>query len=610
MWTGYIASFKPTASFMKNKKNYSDIKKFLSIISENKVLLFFVSLATFILIIMGIISSFYFKYIIDKVLESNSINTLHLLSIAIMIMTLFQILFEAVRKHLLLRFSIKVDFQLLSKYITHVLKLPLSIFDKRKTGEIISRMEDVQKVRNALSVVAISVVMDTLMALITGSILLLQASSLFIVTVITIICSTLVIIFYTKPYNIKFRSFMAESANTQAYLVEAINGISTIKSLNAEEIVIKEYEKLQNQVFKHGYELGKIKNIQTVLIDLIDGWSGKLIFWIGMYLILNSQMSLGSLISFTVLLELLISPLRRLVEAHYTLQESLIAVDRLTEVLDLEIEKGKNIPEKIYECLKGDIEFNNVSFTYGFSKTILNKINFKINSGTSVAIVGESGSGKSTLIKLLLKLYIADSGSIMIGNHDIDTLDSFTLRKKIGYVPQDIFLFSGSIYDNIVLHNPEATMNEVEQVCKQVLAHGFITKLSEGYQTKISERGASLSGGERQRIALARAIIGNPDIIIFDEATSQLDSVSEMAIHDMILNLNKRRITTIIVTHRLSTIERCDNIFIIKNGSIVESGSHSDLIAYNGHYAKLWNGMSAQSDYSSNSTDKEKASNL
>ncbi len=475
IWTGYIATFNPDNYFIETNRKDSSIKKLSFIILKNLSTFLTVSILTLALIIMGIISSLYFKYTIDNVMKLESIKTLNIISCIVLVMTTFQALFEMIRKYILLKLSIKIDSELLYKYFTHVVNLPLNIFDKRKSGQFLSRIEDLQKVRDVLSSIFISTFMDIIMVVIVGIVLIFLEPTLFMVTIITIVASSLVIIYFNTPYNKNFKRYLSEFSRTQSYLVEVMNGISTIKSLSAEDIMMKEYKNLQNKVFRYFYKIGKIRIIQTVLIDLIDGWSGKIIFWIGIYFILNENFSLGTLLSYTSLLELLISPLRRIIESNYILHQYIISADRIYDILDIPIESRKNISNEVYNCLKDDIEFKNVSFSYDTSnQEILKNINFKIKSGSMVSIVGESGSGKSTIIKLLLKLYDYDTGQILIGYQDTASLDAYELRKKIGYVQQENFLFSGSIVENITLHNPSATLDDVEQVCKEIGAHEFI----------------------------------------------------------------------------------------------------------------------------------------
>jgi ATP-binding cassette subfamily B protein len=305
-------------------------------------------------------------------------------------------------------------------------------------------------------------------------------------------------------------------------------------------------------------------------------------------------MSLGELFSFNALLGYFLGPLNRLVNLQPKVQEALVSADRIMEILELD-EEFEEDPEKTRvsryirpEKIEGEIQLKNVDFTYGTRRQVLFDINVFIKKGEWVAFVGESGSGKSTLVKLLLKFYKPQNGDIVLDNNNLEDLDTFYLRSKIGYVPQDIFLFSGTIADNISLHKSDATIEDIIEASKKAGAHEFISKLPGRYNTRLSERGSSLSGGERQRIALARALLGKPELLIFDEATSSLDNISERSIHETLKNLRKEKVTTILIAHRLTTVINCDKIFVMEHGRIVEEGTHEQLKVNKGLYQKLW----------------------
>ena len=263
---------------------------------------------------------------------------------------------------------------------------------------------------------------------------------------------------------------------------------------------------------------------------------------------------------------------------------------RLGEILELELEQDEEKKFIEPETVEGNIVFQDVAFRYGTRKYVYENISFAIQKGQWIAFVGPSGCGKTTLIKLLLKFYLPESGSIHIDNYDIRDLDASAIRSHIGYVPQDIFLFSGSIADNIALHKPSATLEEIMEAAQKTGAHEFINTLPDRYNTILGERGATLSGGEKQRLALTRAVLGSPQVLILDEATSNLDTVSEKLVHQTIETLRKERITTILIAHRLSTVVNCDTIFVIDKGQIVQKGPHKELVKKEGLYQRLWEG--------------------
>lgn len=592
VWTGYVVFLTPNADFKPVKETKGLFARFLPLLVPHTGTLVRVAVASLLLIIFGILGSLYFRYLIDEVLFSRAEFTLHVLGIGIVVLTLFQVLLGAVRNHLLLHFSLKVDFRLIFSYFRHVLRLPVGFFDSRKTGEILSRMEDAAHIRDALSTASISVVMDTLMVVVVGVFLFFQSPTLFWIALATVPLSTLVIWLFAKPFAQKYREAMAQGADVQSYLVEAVAGNATVKALNAGDMVFREYEKRQMKAVWTGYRVGVLGNIQGILVGLIDGWGGNLLFWVGSWYILQGQVSLGQLISFNALLGYFLGPLMNLLNLQPSLQQAFVAADRLGEILDLDEEipaEGRWLkPDRFH----GKLELKGVDFRYGTRRLVLEGLDLAVSPGEWVAFVGASGCGKTTLVKLLLKFYKPEKGEIRLDGHNLEDLDTLHLRGRIGYVPQEIFLFSGTIAENIALHKPEASLEDIVAAAEKAKAHDFIVDLPQRYNTVLAERGASLSGGERQRLALARALLGQPDLLIFDEATSNLDTLSEHEIHQTLETLRGNRITTILIAHRLSTVTHCDQIFVMEKGRIVEHGRHETLKTAGGLYSQLWTGNS------------------
>lgn len=594
-WTGYCLFLSPSNEFkiIKEEKR-NPLVRFLPVLKPHMGVLSVVSIVSFLLILFGIVSSFYFQYVIDEVIYATSITTLTVLSVGVLILTLFRSLLSAIRSYMLNVFSTKVDFHLIFAYFSHVMKLPVSFFDTRRTGEILSRMRDAQKIRNTLTDAAITVIMDTLMVFVVGAILFIKNRMLFTIAVSMVPVSSIIIWATAKPFAKQYRKYTIENANVDSYLVETMNGGTTIKALNASEYAFAEYEKLQTKSVWTYFKLNVWQTVRNIFTDFFSESGSNIIFWVGSYLILKDKMSLGELFSFNALLGYFLGPLYRLVNLQPRVQEALVSADRIMEILELD-EEFEEDSEKSRICryirpekIEGEIKLKHVDFTYGTRRQVLFDINVYINKGDWVAFVGESGSGKSTLVKLLLKFYKPQKGDIILDNNNLEDLDTFYLRSKIGYVPQDIFLFSGTIADNISLHKSDATIEAIIEASKKAGAHEFISKLPGRYNTRITERGASLSGGERQRIALARALLGNPELLIFDEATSSLDNISERSIHETLKNLRKEKVTTILIAHRLTTVINCDKIFVMEHGRIVEEGTHEQLKINNGLYQKLW----------------------
>ncbi|WP_330577598.1 peptidase domain-containing ABC transporter [Alkaliphilus serpentinus] len=333
---------------------------------------------------------------------------------------------------------------------------------------------------------------------------------------------------------------------------------------------------------------GIIGNLQSSLSSIIASVGGIAILWVGAYNVINGNLTAGQLIAFNALLAYFLEPIQNLINLQPMMQTAIVASDRLGEVLDLELEKKDDENQKIKpSTLKGKIEIKNVDFRYGTRQLVLKNISMTINPGEKIALVGESGSGKTTLVKLLLNFYDWEKGDILVNNYNIKDINLDTLRGKIAYISQDIFLFSGTIKENLLMGNLDAELEEVIEASKLAKAHDFINEFPLRYETMLEENGTNISGGQKQRLAIARAILKNPDIFIMDEATSNLDSITEKAIERTIDKLSEG-VTTIIIAHRLSTIKRCDKIYVMEKGKFIEAGTHKELMESKGKYHKLW----------------------
>lgn len=590
-WSGYAIFLNPTPEFVPVKEEKGNLLRYLPLLRPHVKTIFLVMLASVLLTVLGIVGSFYFQFLVDEVLGSKAEVTLHVLSVGIILLTLFQVLLGAVRNQILVHFSLKTSMALSFTYLKHVLSLPLGFFDSRKVGEILSRFGDGAKIRGILSNVALSILLDVGMMIFAGVYLGFQNSTLFLLSLAALPLSTAVIWGFSKTFRENYRKGMVQEAESQSFMVEALNGMGTVKGLNATDQAFFEMEKRIVKGARTGFQSSTLGNIQGILIGLIEGWGGNILFWVGAWFILKDQITLGQLMSFNALSGFFIGPLKRLLGLQPAIQEALVAADRLGEILELEPEIVTDRPLIAPERFQGRIELKEVSFRYGSRRLVLEDLSLTIEPGSKVAFVGPSGCGKSTLVKLLLKFYRPEKGELFVDGHNVLDLDTLNLRAKIGYVPQEVFLFSGTVRENIALHRPDASFEEVVEAAKRAQAHDFIELLPDRYESELAERGSSLSGGERQRLALARAILGNPDVLLFDEATSSLDTIAEKAVHETIRELTEGGMTTILVAHRLSTVIACDKIFVLDRGRLVEEGNHFELVRRGGHYAKLWEGQ-------------------
>lgn len=588
LWTGVLILLIPNEKLEKGKETKGVFERFFCLLLPQKNLLIQVFLASLIYTLLGILGAFYIKFLLDDILPYGLMNTLHILSIGMIGLYILQMLLGGFRAHLMLYLSQKLDIALLLGYYEHILKLPMNFFRTRKIGEIISRFQDASYVRDAISGVALTIMIDTLMVTVGGIILYMQNSMLFGIAFIVVILYGIIVLVFNKALKKGNQKQMEDNAQLTSYLVESLNGIQTIKAFNAERKVGMETESRFIKLLRSIFKLTIISNGQAIIKGIVELIGGLIILWIGAYQVLEGNISAGSLITFNALLAYFLTPMKNLINLQPQLQTAMVAAERLGEILDLEAEYDKNEDKKISpKKFEGNIEFKNIDFRYGTRQLVLKNINMKINKGECIALVGESGCGKTTLVKLLLNFYPIEKGEILIDENNILDIKKEALRERIAYVPQETFLFSGTVLENIMLGCEGIGMEEVVEAAKMAKAHDFINELPLRYETHLDENGANLSGGQRQRLTITRAILKQPDILILDEATSNLDSITEAGIENTI-NTFTQGMTTIIIAHRLSTIKRCDRIFVMEKGKIVESGSHRELLNRQGYYYRLW----------------------
>ena len=588
IWSGVLIMLVPTTKFEKGNENKGVFSRFFSLILPHKRLLINIFLSSLMITVFGILASFYFTFIMDDIVPNSLRKTLITLSIGIVALYIFKAILEAFRNHLMLYLSQKLDIPLILGYYQHVLGLPMNFFGTRKVGEIVSRFMDASKIRDAISSATLSIMIDTLMALAGGIVLFSQNRLLFGIAFVIVILYAIIVFAFNKPVKKINEKQMEDNSQVTSYLVESMNGIETIKAFNAEEKAKIKTDKLFVNLLKSIFKGGILTNVQYTLTSVISTIGTTVILWVGVVNILNGDMTLGGLITFNALLAYFLDPVRNLINLQPTMQTAIVAAERLSEILDLELEKKDDESKKIKpDSLNYPIRIENLDFRYGTRKLVLENINMNINAGEKIALVGESGSGKTTLSKLLMNFYSWEKGEIFIGDYNLKDIGIESLRSKIAYISQDIFLFSGTIRENLELGNEDATLEDIIEACKLSKSDEFINKLPLRYETMLEENGANLSGGQKQRLAIARALLKKPDILIMDEATSNLDSITEKAIEKTINNLSAN-ITTIIIAHRLSTIMRCDKIFVMENGKFIEQGSHDELIEQRGKYYNLW----------------------
>lgn len=588
IWTGVLILLVPTSKFQKGNENKGVLSRFFGLMFPQKRLLLNIFLSSLIITVFGILASFYFRFIMDDIVPNSLRKTLITLSIGVIVLYIFKAVLEAFRNHLMLYLSQKLDIPLILGYYQHVLGLPMNFFGTRKVGEIVSRFMDASKIRDAISSATLSIMIDTLMALVGGIVLFSQNHLLFGISVIVVALYGVIVFAFNKPVKKINEKQMEDNSQVTSYLVETLNGIETVKAFHAEDKAQAKTDKLFVKLLKSVFKGGMITNAQQTLTGAISTIGGTVILWVGVVSVLNGNMTLGSLLTFNALLAYFLDPVKNLINLQPTMQTAIVAAERLSEILDLELEKAADENRKLSpQTLNYPIKIENLDFRYGTRKLVLENINMTIGAGEKIALVGESGSGKTTLSKLLMNFYPWEKGEIFIGDYNLKDINLESLRNRIAYISQDIFLFSGTIRENLELGNEDATLEDIIEACKLSKADEFINQMPLRYETMLEENGANLSGGQKQRLAIARALLKKPDILIMDEATSNLDSITEKAIEKTFNNLSSN-ITTIIIAHRLSTIMRCDKIFVMENGKFIEQGNHDELLQRKGRYYNLW----------------------
>ena len=588
-FTGVLLLMNPTSEFKGGKIEKGGMfKRYVDLLLPQKKLFAYAILSSLIVTILGIASSMFNKILMDEVLPYGLDNLLVTLILVFSMVSITNTLVGFVRQWVLIHLSIKIDIPLMLGYFGHIFRLPMKFFATRKTGDITTRYSDANTIKSIFTSIALSLIMDISMAIITGIILFRMNAMLFSISLFMALVSILLVLIYKQPYKKINEETMVQSAALNSQMIESLRGIETVKCNANEDTEMENLEREYIKSLKISLRSSKISTGQSLISSVIMTVLNMVTTYVGITQVLNGQLTLGGYMAFSTLSGYFTSPVSELISMQMSIQEASISMKRLTEIMDYESEQDDDREYTEMESMEGDIEFKDVTFRYGNRTPALDHISFTIPQGKKVALVGSSGSGKSTITKLLLKYYEPESGTISVNGVDLDEYSNASVRRCISYVPQNVELFSKTIFENIRISRPEATLDQVREAAKKADAHEFIRKLPLQYNTYLEEAGNGLSGGEKQRIALARAFLKDSSLYILDESTSSLDFGTENTIFDMIYNQLADR-SMLIVAHRLSTIRDCDLILVMDHGQIVERGTHDELLAKQGKYYELWN---------------------
>lgn len=586
-WTGVSIFIAPNPTYKPTKGKKRSLSSFIPVITRQKILVFNIVIASLLVTLVSILGSYYLQGIIDTYIPYNMKNTLGIVSLGLIFAYIIQQLLSYAKDYLLIVMGQRLSIDIILSYIKHLFELPMSFFATRRTGEIISRFTDANSIIDALANTMLSVFLDVGILVIVGSALVVQNSTLFFISLIAIPAYTIVVWLFMRPFSKMNNDQMQAGSMLSSSMIEDINGMETIKSLNSEKTV---YHKIDHEFVTYlekSFVYAKTEAVQNAIKNLLQLALNVLILWVGSQLVMKNRISIGQLITYNALLNFFTTPLQNIINLQTKIQKASVANNRLNEVylVDFEFKNNEQITEKVKP--NSPLIIDQVTYKYGFGSPAIDDVSLTIKAGEKIALVGISGSGKSTLVKLLVNFFEPENGRILLGETPLANIDKHDLRAYINYLPQDPFIFSGSIMENLLLGaDSRTTKEDIMRAVEIAEIKNDIEKMSQGFRTELAQSG-NISGGQKQRIALARAILVDSPVLILDESTSNLDVLTEKKIIDNLMALKDK--TIIFVAHRLTIAQRVDRILTMKNGKIIEDGSHESLLRTDGFYASLFN---------------------
>lgn len=590
-WTGELVLIT-TRVDQPNDRRF-DLSWFVPALMRHRGMLGEVLAATFVLQLFALATPLIFQVVIDKVLVHQSLTTLNVLALALVGIVLFETTLGGLRAWLFAHTTSRVDVELGAQLYQHTLGLPLAYFEQRRVGDTVARVRELDTIREFLTSSAMTLVVDLLFTIIFLTVLWFYSTQLFTIVAATIVLYAAICVTITPTLRRRIEERFRRGAESQAFLVESVTGVQTIKASAVEPQMQNRWEKLLAAQVGAGFKAAQINIIGNQVIQFVNKLSTAAILYYGAQLVIEGNLTVGSLVAFNMLAGRVAEPVLRLAGLWQQFQEARVGVARLGDILNTPAEVAFSPSRSALPQIKGAVTLDDVTFRYRpGGREVLRRINLSIACGEIIGIVGPSGSGKSTLTKLIQRMYVPESGRVLVDGIDLALVDPSWLRRQIGVVLQENLLFNRTVRENIALANPGLPMEAVITAATLAGAHDFILELPEGYDTVIDERGGNLSGGQRQRIAIARALVNDPRILILDEATSALDAESEAIIHQNMRAIAQGR-TVIIIAHRLSAIRMAGRIITVEGGVITEEGTHESLLSSGGRYSQLWRSQMA-----------------
>ena len=587
-WTGYTLLLQPTHALSKAEEADSPFWQFFELIKPHWVVLLEVLLASVLIQVLGLVTPLFTQLLMDRVVVQRSDLTLTTVGMGLLLFGLFRVAMVGLRQYLLDHTANRVDLSLIVGFISHTFRLPLSFFESRFVGDIISRVQENRKIQRFLTGEALSIFLDLLTVFIYLGLMFWYSWKMALLSLLVVPPFILLALAATPFLQKRSRETFAAYNEEMGYLIQSLTGVHTVKAMAVEQSVRWHWEDLFGRSIRKTFTAQMVGNTLQIASAAIETVMTAIMLWFGAWLVIQNELTIGQLIAFNMLQGNIVRPFQRLTQLWNDLQEVIISIERIQDVIDTEPEETSQQAKQMLPPIQGSIRFEQVTFRYHpeSDHNTLENLSFEVEPGQMVALVGRSGSGKTTLSKLMLGLYPPTSGRILIDGYDSTAVYLQSLRQQIGVVDQDTFLFGGTIRDNISLSDPGATLSEVIEASQQAGAHEFIKELPMAYETQIGEGGGLLSGGQRQRIAIARALLGNPRLLILDEATSHLDAESERIIQTNLNHFQQGR-TTLVIAHRLSTVRSADLILVLDKGLLIERGTHEELMSKRGHYFYL-----------------------